>query len=219
SVVTQTPKNLVYPLINSLKHEMTPSPSHLLKIDEHPPLNFEQSIEKSLHEDDLRYAKGHKVKRKKLQFWGQKIKKKDVRSIQRLERPANKSASWVAKEYIKWLPQFFKFIKLIKVRFPREGVTQFIIPILNIPILELTFSNERSSEDRQLFYITGGLLAAKEQGRGRLEFRETTCGKYFIVAIHEFVPAVPWYVYIYTQAPFHLFVMKRFQKFIKKISY
>ena len=218
STITATPKNLVYPLINSLKHEMTPNSGHQLKIANHPAISFEESLDKSLHENDLRYARGHKVHRPKFQFWGQNLKKKDVRSIQRLHRPKGKSALWVAKEYIKWLPGFFKLIKLIKVRFPQKGITQFVVPLLNIPILELTFSEQRSSQDRQLFYITGGFLASKSPGRARLEFRETTCGKYFIVAIHEFVPSLPWFIYIYTQAPFHLFVMRRFQSYMNKLS-
>ena len=218
SLITATPKNLVYPLINSLKHEMIPDEMHKLVIPDHPPVSFKKALEYSLTEEDLRYAKGQSVKREKQSFWGQELKKHDVRSIQRLERPEGKDAEWVVKEYLKWLPYFFKLIKFINVKINEKGTIQFVIPIIGIPILELTYSESRSSSDRQLFYITGGILAAKNQGRGRLEFRETTCGKYFLVGIHEFVPAIPWYIYIITQAPFHLFVMRRFQAYMKKLS-
>lgn len=211
SVVTQTPKNLVYPLIQSLKHEMTPDQKHELIIENHKNLTFRGALEKSV--EDIELIKLGKVK--KVKFWGLNLKKRDVRSIQRLHRPEGKNARWVAEKYTQWLPRFFKFLKLIGVK-KENDKTIFYIPILRIPIIELTYSKERSSDDRVLFYITGGFLAAKNQGRGRLEFRETTCGKYFLVGIHEFVPALPWFIYIYTQAPFHLFVMKRFVNYMKK---
>ena len=85
-----------------------------------------------------------------------------------------------------------------------------------IILLTLVFSPERSTPDRQLLYITGGLLAKKDQGRARLEFRETTCGKYFLAAIHEYRPSLPWYIYQYTQALFHLWVMKKFGNYLNK---
>lgn len=211
SVITGTPKNLVYPLITSLKHEMIPNSLHQLVIPNHTPLNYKESLARSLKIESL------KVKRKKLKFWGLNLKKRDVRSIQRLAHPKGKNAKWVAQKYLEWLPHFFSLIKLIKIKIDGP-FSRFFIPLCPWPILELTFSEERSTPDRQLFYITGGFLAKKNQGRGRLEFRETANGKYFLVAIHEFIPSLPWFIYIYTQAPFHLFVMKRFQAYMKGLE-
>ena len=79
----------------------------------------------------------------------------------------------------------------------------------------LKYSEERSSVDRELYYITGGLLAYGE-GRGRLEFRNIYGGQYKIAAIHEFRPRLPWYFYKYTQALMHLFVMKAFNNYLMK---
>ena len=129
--------------------------------------------------------------------------------------PKNTSSTWLAKKYMEWLPEFFSFLIKVKIQ---GNICSFIGPFFKTPLLELSLSLTRSTSDRQIFYITGGYLASKNQGRGRLEFRETSCGNYFLVAIHEFVPSLPWFIYIYTQALFHAFVMSRFQVFIKKIS-
>ena len=57
----------------------------------------------------------------------------------------------------------------------------------------------RSDKNRQLYYITGGLLA-KRTDYGWLEFRSILENKFVIVAIHEFVPKLPYIYLKYTQA-------------------
>ena len=216
SLITNTPKNLVYPLIQSLKHEMIPDEKKQLIIPDYKFKNFKESLNAAIDKSDVHEKPSFGIDIKgKTKYWGLDLKKRDVRSVQRLHRPKNKSAIWVSHKYMEWLPQFFSFIIKVKVE---DNVCKFIGPFVKTPLLELTLSSDRSSTDRQLFYITGGYLASKDQGRGRLEFRETACGNYFLVAIHEFIPALPWYIYIYTQALFHLFVMRRFQAFIKNFS-
>jgi hypothetical protein len=71
--------------------------------------------------------------------------------------------------------------------------------------------------ERQLFYIKGGFLAKKEE-RGRLEFRRVLNSDYLIVAIHDYYPALPWYIYIYTQAIAHLWVMRGFESHLKQME-
>jgi hypothetical protein len=82
-------------------------------------------------------------------------------------------------------------------------------------LLVLEYSPERSRPDRQLFYVRGGLLSKKTM-RGRLEFREILGGEAVISAIHDFEPRMPWYLYRWTQALFHLYVMKLFGIFLKR---
>jgi hypothetical protein len=136
---------------------------------------------------------------------------KDVRSIQRLVLPAGRNAEWVAFEYFNWLSTFFS--TLVRVQLEGEKCTFYLVdPKIRLLILER--SPERSSPDRQLLYIIGGLLSAK-QGRGRLEFREVLDRKYVMAAIHEFRPSLPWYVYRWTQAIMHLIVMKAFDEHLK----
>jgi hypothetical protein len=136
---------------------------------------------------------------------------KDVRSIQRLVLPPGTDAAWVALEYFRWLPSFFS--TLIKVQLENERCTFYLFqPELKLLILERSI--ERSSPDRQLLYIVGGLLAGK-QVRGRLEFRVVLDRKYVMAAIHEFRPALPWFIYRWTQAIVHLFVMYSFGEHLK----
>jgi hypothetical protein len=81
------------------------------------------------------------------------------------------------------------------------------------PLLRLQLIPDRSDDDRQLFYITGGRLVRRKD-YGWLEFRRLLDGKYVISAIHEYVPALPWYIYILTQANAHTIVMDRFGKYL-----
>jgi len=50
---------------------------------------------------------------------------------------------------------------------------------------------------------------------GWLEFRGVLGGDYILSAIHEFVPRLPWIVYLNTQARFHLWVMNQFKRYLE----
>lgn len=82
-------------------------------------------------------------------------------------------------------------------------------------MLQLTLEPTRSDDQRQLFYISGGWLVGRVD-YGWLEFRSVLQGKFIISAIHEFVPKIPWLIYVNTQARLHLWVMNRFGKYLKK---
>ena len=130
--------------------------------------------------------------------------------MQRLPNPGNRPAEWIARTYQKWLPNLFRY--LIRGRIS-EDISSF--RLLGTELLRLQFVDDRSDRDRQLFYIVGGLLA-KRTDYGWLEFRNLLGGKYTIAAIHEFVPRLPWYVYMMTQAQLHLWVMKRFGRYLSR---
>lgn len=51
---------------------------------------------------------------------------------------------------------------------------------------------------------------------GRLEFRNALAGQFTLVAIHDYAPALPWFIYKFTQAPLHLLVMKWFSAYLKR---
>lgn len=136
---------------------------------------------------------------------------KAVRSIQRFPLPHGKNAEWVASEYFRWLPIFFS--TLIKVSVEDDLCTFYLVQP-SLKILVLKKSKERSSPDRQLLYVVGGLLAGKME-RGRLEFREIEGLPYVLAALHEFRPALPWYIYRFTQAIVHLIVMRAFGEHLK----
>jgi len=138
----------------------------------------------------------------------------DVRSVQRIQIPQGKNASWVAQYYTTWLGHLAS--PLLHVKEDEEGNYKICMMFSNISLLELSYSHERSTQDRALYYITGGIFEnAKRNERGRLEFRQIPGEHECIVAIHDYMPSLPWFVYKYTQAKVHLWVMYQFRKHLE----
>ena len=199
SLVTGVPKKLVYPLVLSLRYQMLATEDHKWPYPEDLKTSLDEALKLALTDDKKEAFKGHVPE------------EKDVRSIQRLVLPPERNAEWVATEYFNWLPTFLS--TLVRVLVEGNRCTFYLFdPSIKLLILEK--SPERSSSDRQLLYIVGGILSAK-QGRGRLEFREVLDHKYVMAAIHEFRPALPWFIYKWTQALMHLVVMKAFGEHLK----
>ena len=132
--------------------------------------------------------------------------KNTVRSVQRIYNPGNHSAQWVAKYYPVWLSK--RFAGLINPSFDGSFLRFYLMGLM---LLELQLIENRSTLNRQLFYITGGILT-KRSDLGWLEFRSILESEYVITAIHEYVPKLPWSIYKLTQAKLHLYVMKKFEK-------
>jgi hypothetical protein len=203
----ETPAKLVSPLVESLKHTLTVSEELKYKEKEIDYLSFRESVEKALHPDQ-ELSKSPKFK-------NERDVKNTVRSIQRLPYTRHKSALWVANRYKVWLPKFFSF--LINAKTNERGDIGFYVFFNTKPMLQLTWIPDRSDVKRQLFYITGGWLV-KRFDYGWLEFREVLNGEAMISAIHEFVPRLPWLIYINTQARIHLYVMNRFKLYLEKFK-
>ncbi|MFZ0075442.1 MAG: hypothetical protein WAL00_04950 [Exiguobacterium undae] len=92
-----------------------------------------------------------------------------------------------------------------------ETLVQIQVPFLDQPLLELT--KEPFQDAQQATYrITGGLFAQVQDGsKGRIEFRQIPGSQECLIAIHEYVPALPWMLYKTTQANIHLLVMYLFK--------
>jgi uncharacterized protein YbjT (DUF2867 family) len=203
---TDSSTTLVSPLVESLKHEIT--------VEEHPLLNglrdnfkgMTQTVADALNPENEIY--------KLPQFVASSGEEKNtVRSYQRLPNPGQLMAHRVATLYQKWLPRTFNYIISAKLAGNDVNFHLFYYPK---PILTLTLVPNRSSNNRQLFYITDGLLV-KRKNYGWLEFRRVLKGQFVIAAIHEFVPKLPWYIYVNTQARVHLWVMRRFGKYLQSL--
>ena len=199
SVITNTPRNLVYPLIESLEHPMIARESHFFSRES---LNFKYS---QLLEDSFFSTKKSRVR---IAFQAQR---NTVRSVQRLDLPVGKNAKWVKDQYAAWLPKFLS--PLIKVQ-STGHVLKFSAFVKKLVLIELALNEARSNDDRQLLYIQRGLLVA-EHNKGRLEFRVVLNRKYVLAAIHDYRPAMPWFIYNWTQARFHLLIMKAFGRYLK----
>ncbi len=201
SVFADSSTTLVSPLIESLRHRLVIQPNPLM--DEFPDrLSVEEAIRNALFDKD---------KVPKLPPGERETKEKNtVRSVQRLPNPHNYTATWVARVYQAWLPHYFRYL----IRAQAEG-DAVAFHLFGFPLLKLYFVKDRSDEDRQLFYIVDGLLV-KRKDYGWLEFRRVLDDRYVISAIHEFVPTLPWYLYLFSQAVVHLWVMKQFGQYLAK---
>ncbi len=201
-LITGAPKSLVSPLIDSLKHKMTPNPDKLFEIPNWKYKTFDNSIDEIILQD-----KSHSLEKPKAYLKSSTQNREGVvQSVQRFKMPIGKTAEWASKEYVSWLNQSFMGLMNVK----SEGdKTRFYLLGRFVLLLELTMSIDRSFDERVLFYISGGILN-KSGKKARLEFRVTHDKKYLITAIHDFRPKLPWYIYKYSQALIHARVMKHF---------
>lgn len=205
ALITKSPKDLVYPLIDSLVHPMTVSKERALPKElcaEYTPID--EALKKSMLPSELRTLvvnESHK----------NVTKKSVVQSVQRLSCPRSWSVKQVAQEYMRWLPRFFR--PLIRIQSNKKEFS-FCLLGLNSPLLRLQLSNERTFQGRELFYITGGLLVRKNP-KARLEFRGVGNSPFVVSAIHGYRPSLPWYIYRFTQALIHAWVMKKFAQHLK----
>lgn len=133
---------------------------------------------------------------------------KDLRSVQRLPLQPGQDALWLAQAYARLLGRLLK--PLMRTEIAQDHSMRFYHRGVAKPLLELDYSADRSTPDRALFYINGGLLAQQCPGvPSRLEFRVIP-GGIALAGIHDFRPRLPWYLYLLTQANFHLWTMYAF---------
>ncbi|PID01834.1 hypothetical protein CSV67_12240 [Sporosarcina sp. P2] len=142
--------------------------------------------------------------------------KQDVRSVHRIALPYSWTADETARYYVKWLSTFLN--PWVKTDLDDE-LNCRIGFIGNRTLLELRYSAERSTKNRSLYYITGGLLMDSNSNEpGRMEFRKIPGSNEVIIAIHDYLPSIPWFVYYITQANMHTFVMSSFRRPMYKLG-
>lgn len=222
SVITGAPRELVRPLMESLRHDLVARDGRVLqeKAGLHA-LSLRASIERAVR-DQKAIDDGTAPAAKWLLPPVKPTTKRSeelsrARSVQRLTLPPGRDARWVASEYTRWLPRFMS--PLLRVDVDPTNTCRFFLWPLRRPLLVLSFAPDRSTDDRQLFYVTGGMLAQVLEGtRPRLEFRTVLAGRFVLAAIHDFVPRLPWFVYVVTQALVHLLVMRRFGRHLQKVA-
>ena len=209
-LVTGAHRELVAPLVESLRHAMV---AHSPTMQDRAGIqaqSFDEALDEALPAENVvrPEADDHLARRHVHSEQGQY-----VCSIQRLPLPPGYDAAWVAQEYARWLPSLFKFV--LRVTVDEHLNLAFRVSGIRRPLLELNYSSNRSSLDRPLYYITGGLLTHPDDARdgrapARLEFRESPDRRCVLAAIFNYRPSLPWWFYRITQAPIHLLVMKLF---------
>ncbi|MDX2090625.1 MAG: NAD-dependent epimerase/dehydratase family protein [Kofleriaceae bacterium] len=205
SLITGAPATLVAPLVESLRHDLVCRDRRLQAAAALPGLPFRDAVTAAIGErggqpQAYRAAPHAPVT--------------GVRSVQRIHLPQGRDAEWAAHEYMRWLPDG---AGPLRVDVSDHRVCRFYLLSMARPLLELTFAPDRSSPDRQLFYVTGGMLARPTE-RGRLEFRVTPDGAHLLAAIHDFAPRLPWPIYRWSQALVHRWVMHRFDRHLAALT-
>lgn len=213
TMVTGAPDALVGPLIESLRHNIPPQDNPLQQRLVKDAVPFDEALKRSLDDDGKPVANPRKVLRT-----GDDARlraARTVRSVQRLPLPEGANAEWVVHEYMRWLPRFvWPFLKVETI----NSKIRFLVRFTKVALLELTLATTHSTPDRQLFFISGGLLARVDKTlQGRFEFREVLDQKWIIAAIHDFRPMLPWYIYNFSQAIAHLIVMRGFGRHLGSI--
>ncbi|MEK2689174.1 NAD(P)H-binding protein [Bdellovibrio sp. GT3] len=203
-LVTRAPKDLINPLIESLRNPLMVRPDHQLNIPDHKFMGVDEALRSAIgnyREDQKPHA-----------FKAPQSPKHEVRSVQRMPLPEGWTAKDVAEEYMKFLPVMQPGFMKVEVK---DRWIYFCNAFPYFRLLVLEYSPERSWGHRELFYVRGGLFS-KKSGRGRLEFREVLGGTACLAAIHDFRPRLPWYFYKVTQAYVHLWVMKQFARHLAR---
>ncbi|MEM9176754.1 MAG: NAD(P)H-binding protein [Myxococcota bacterium] len=195
SLVTGSPKALVAPLIQSLRHPMVAEDPWLQARLGWEGKTFADALDESLRPESL-------------------VREPMALSVQRMPLPRGRDAIWLAAEFAAWLATVFR--GLIRVERSATGLT-FRVVGLPWPLLELRFRPDRSGANRALFAVEGGLLAGTAIGFPRLEFRTVPEGGEGIAAVHQFSPRLPWWLYRQTQARAHAWVMWRFGRHLDDV--
>jgi nucleoside-diphosphate-sugar epimerase len=205
---------LVAPLVDSLCHDMVVRQNPLQDRLLEESVSFGEAVKSSMEINGLPKSNPRQVIRSRDDSVIRSERR--VRSVQRLHLPPGKTAYWVMEEYLRWLPGLLRY--LIECRVEENGRVLFRLRGMNLTLLELQLLRNEN-EELLVLGITGGVLASvKDEARGRFEFREILGGKYVMAALHDFSPRLPWYLYNFTQAAAHLYVMKSFGKHLKEYS-
>lgn len=207
-LVTGSRKEMVYPLIESLAHPMVTQRKNKMEGISEGKITFEQAAREALRQED---QKREKFSVSPSLPSGQQ----DVRSVQRIPIPVGHSANWTGKYYVKWLEKTLN--PWVTAAVDESHHCKIGVVFHRTPLLQLKYSAQRSTEDRALYYISGGRLSNNQKNvRGRLEFRKIPGKQEAIVAIHDYMPSLPWFFYKYTQAKAHLVVMRLFRRHLEK---
>lgn len=221
SLVTGSPRQLVGPLVESLRHPMVARDNRLLDSLGGPRVRFEEALAEAMAPTQRPPGQASmpppsneapRIDPARLV--------RVARSVQRLPLPHGWDAQEVARAYMRWLPAYFRpFLRVVD---RGERGLSFEAIGLPWPLLVLRYAPERSTAERALFYVAGGLLSRRPPAgalRGRLEFRVVTTGgestqRSVLAAVHDFRPRLPWPLYRWGQAVVHGWVMAAFGRWL-----
>lgn len=197
--------SLVSPLIDSLTCDFSkvkPEPTIQNKINFKTYKQMLKTITPPVSERKERHRKLKKIR-----------SQNRVQSIQRLSEGLDGFGDIleISNAYCTWLTNYLGFMVNVNNQNTKILFTFFLI---KKPLIVLELNTKTLTKTRAKYSITDGLLVSKKN-TGSLEFRFIAEKKYLLCYIHNFVPSLPWYIYKFTQAKFHAFVMSQFSKYLR----
>lgn len=192
SLITNTSRYLVYPLIESLQHPMVAREDY----------NYYPENQKRTYSQLIKTVSTRVISKPFRFRWGPR--RPTVRSVQRM--PAyNQNAMQFADFYFVWLSKFTYGLITVK-----QNENTIRLRLLNlVTLIHLQKLTNLAEPGRVTYAISKGLLVGSSPG-ARLEFRQVLNKKNILVAIHDYTPSLPWFIYSYTQALAHRAVMWAF---------
>ncbi|UQZ35119.1 hypothetical protein C2I18_17255 [Paenibacillus sp. PK3_47] len=186
-------------------------------LSSHEPTAFAEAVQAALTAEKPAVPdSGNKLVPTPPPFRSQEKSLSGVRSVQRVQLPEGKDADWAARYYLEWLEKLLKWV--ICVDHGSCHVYQVRPRVIRRPILELILLSGQSSAARTAYRICGGLLTKTSPNDGRLEFLQIPGTRECIIAIHDYLPSLPWTLYKYTQAKVHLWVMAAFRRHLQRMA-
>lgn len=202
SLVTGAPRQLVEPLIESLSHPMLARDRRLQEAAGIPGTSIAEALQQSVAIAERPAAP------RAFQAATPANRLSMVRSVQRLPAGGARDMRDVAAAYVRWLDRRFR--PLVRAVGDRAGGWRARLGSTRGPILlDLAPDAEMWTADRAVFTIRGGLLA-DPRAQGRFEFRRVLGGAAVLCSVHGYAPRLPWPLYVVTQAPLHVWVMRAF---------
>ncbi|WP_436862945.1 NAD-dependent epimerase/dehydratase family protein [Staphylococcus caeli] len=199
-LISGVPKEMVYPLMDSLIHDMIRNHENVVKDISIGKIDYKESVRNALEEETKTQKKGKSSRKGDI---------KDVRAISRVVLPKDVNMIQLAESYANFLNRIT--LNVVNSDFNEDNFT-ISVPCLNKDLLLLSKDFKASNNERILYRIVGGDFALdSDGGNARLEFRRLPNSDACIIALQEYEPTLPWWVYKYTQAKVHKSVMNLFK--------
>ena len=199
-LISGVSKEMVYPLMDSLIHDMIRNDENIVKDISIGKIEYKESVRNALEEETKTQKKGKSSRKSDI---------KDVRAISRVVLPKDVNMIQLAESYANFLNRIT--LNVVNSDFNEDNFT-ISVPCLNKDLLLLRKDFKASNNERILYRIVGGDFASdSDGGNARLEFRRLPNSDACIIALQEYEPTLPWWVYKYTQAKVHKSVMNLFK--------
>lgn len=199
-LISGVPKEMVYPLMDSLIHDMIRNDENIVKDISIGKIDYKESVRNALEEETKTQKKGKSSRKGDI---------KDVRAISRVVLPKDVNMIQLAESYANFLNRIT--LNVVNSDFNEDNFT-ISVPCLNKDLLLLSKDFKASNNERILYRIVGGDFALdSDGGNARLEFRRLPNSDACIIALQEYEPTLPWWIYKYTQAKVHKSVMNLFK--------